>query len=72
MVWYQVSLEKFKHKLFSYNKEMPYIIKKVKTGFKVCKKDEPKVCFSKRGLPLKRAKKQRVAIILSEAGRKKK
>ena len=50
---------------------MPYIIKKVKTGFKVCKKDEPKVCFSKRGLPLKRAKKQRVAIILSEAGRKK-
>jgi hypothetical protein len=50
---------------------MPYIIKKVKTGFKVCKQDEPKVCFSNKGLPLKRAKKQRTAIILSEMGKKK-
>lgn len=45
---------------------MPYIIKKVKTGFKVCKRDEPKICFSKKELPLKRAKKQRIAIILNE------
>lgn len=54
---------------------MPYIIKKVKTGFKVCKRDEPiakgarsEVCFSKKELPLKIAKKQRIAIILSEKG----
>jgi hypothetical protein len=49
---------------------MPYIIKKVKTGFKVCKKSEPKVCFSKNPLTLKKAKKQRIAINLSELRRK--
>lgn len=46
---------------------MPYTLIKVKNNrFKVCKKDEPKICFSKKGLPLKRAKAQRTAIILSE------
>jgi len=49
---------------------MPYIIKKVHTmeatGFKVCKKDEPQKCFSKKPLPLETAKKQRVAIAISE------
>jgi hypothetical protein len=49
---------------------MPYQIRKFKSGFKVCKQDEPKICFSKKGLPLKRAKKQKIAIILSEMGRK--
>jgi len=45
---------------------MPYIIKKVARGFKVCKKDEPSTCFSKKPLTEKKAKKQRTAIILSE------
>jgi hypothetical protein len=45
---------------------MPYIIKKVKNGFKVCKEDEPKKCFSKKPLTEETAKKQRTAIILSE------
>lgn len=52
---------------------MPYIIKKVKengkTGYKVCKLDEPSKCFSKHPLPEERAKKQRTAIIMSEMGR---
>lgn len=52
---------------------MPYIIRpskeKEEHGFKVCKKDEPRKCFSKHPLPLERAQKQRVAIILSEMGR---
>jgi len=46
---------------------MPYILKKVKDGFKVCKKDNPKECYSKKGLPLERAKKQMQAIGISEA-----
>lgn len=49
---------------------MPYIIKKVhtkdSTGFKVCKKDEPKECFSKAPLPFETARKQRIAIVISE------
>lgn len=49
---------------------MPYLIKKVKDGFKVCKKNEPKVCFSKKGLSLKQAGKQRIAIVLSEKKKK--
>ena len=44
---------------------MPYIIKPVKKGFKVCKADEPTKCFSNKPLT-KKAKKQEVAIILSE------
>ena len=45
---------------------MPYIIKPVKKGFKVCKADEPTKCFSNKPLTKKKAKKQEVAIILSE------
>jgi hypothetical protein len=47
---------------------MPYIIRKYKYGFRVCKKDEPSVCFSKKPLTRKRAIKQRTAINLSELG----
>ena len=45
---------------------MPYIIKSSKQGFKVCKKSKTDECFSKEPLPLERAKKQRVAIIINE------
>ena len=45
---------------------MPYIIKEVTDGYKVCKKDNNSECFSKKGLPLKRAKKQMTAINISE------
>jgi len=46
---------------------MPYTIKKQPDGkFKVCKKDEPKKCFSKKGIPLLNAKKQISAISISE------
>jgi hypothetical protein len=47
---------------------MPYEIKKVSDGYKVCKKIEDKECFSKRGLPYKNALGQMRAIILSEMG----
>ena len=49
---------------------MPYIISKIKTGFKVCKKDDSEKCFSKKLLTMKKAKKQRTAIILSELRKK--
>jgi DNA adenine methylase len=45
---------------------MPYTIRKVRKGYKVCKKDEPSKCFSKKPLSEERAKKQKIAIILSE------
>lgn len=45
---------------------MPYIIKKTDDGFKVCKKDEPTKCFSKKGMPKKKAVKQMQAIIINE------
>jgi len=45
---------------------MPYIIKKVKGGYKVAKKSKPSEVFSKRPLTNKMAVKQRTAIILSE------
>ena len=45
---------------------MPYVIKKVKDGFKVCKKNEPNKCFSNKGIPKKRAEKQMKAIQISE------
>lgn len=45
---------------------MPYIIKKMKDGYKVCKKDDLDTCFSKQGLPKERAEKQEKAIIMSE------
>jgi hypothetical protein len=51
---------------------MPYEIKKVSDGFKVCKKVEDKKCFSKRGLPYKNALGQMRAIIISEMGISKK
>ncbi len=41
---------------------MPYIIKKVKNGYKVCKLKEPTKCFSKAGIPKARAQKQLKAI----------
>jgi len=44
---------------------MPYYIKKVKDGYKVCKKDDTK-CFSKEGLTEERAEKQMKAIGRSE------
>ena len=50
---------------------MPYEIKKVsspKNSFKVCKKIENKECYSKKGLPYKRALAQMRAIIISEKG----
>ena len=45
---------------------MPYTIKKVKDGYKVCKKGNESECFSKHGLPKERAEKQEKAIIISE------
>jgi DNA adenine methylase len=42
------------------------MIKEVIDGYKVCKKDDESECFSKKGLPLKRAKKQMTAINISE------
>jgi len=45
---------------------MPYIIKPVNNGYKVCKRDEPNKCFSNKPLPKERAIKQEKAIILSE------
>ena len=48
---------------------MPYQIKSVTPfGFKVCKVDQATECFSKRGLPYKRALAQMRAIIISENG----
>jgi DNA adenine methylase len=45
---------------------MPYILKKVKDGYKVCKKADKTECFSKEGIPKERAKKQMKAIEMSE------
>lgn len=45
---------------------MPYKIKKVARGYKVCKARNPKKCFSNHPLPLARAKKQMTAINISE------
>lgn len=47
---------------------MPYIIKPYKYGFRVCKKNQPSVCFSNKPLTKKMAMKQRTAINLSELG----
>lgn len=46
---------------------MPYKLKKYKTGFKVCKADDMKRCFSKKPLPKLRAIKQMKAIGISES-----
>jgi DNA adenine methylase len=45
---------------------MPYILKKVKDGYKICKKTDKTECFSKKGLPKERAIKQMHAIQMSE------
>jgi len=53
---------------------MPYEIKKVrspKNSYKVCKKIGSKECYSKKGLPYKRALAQMRAIIISELNNKK-
>ncbi len=48
---------------------MPYEIKQVSDGFKVCKKIGKKECYSKRGLPYNNALAQMRAIIISEIKR---
>ena len=45
---------------------MPYIIKPVKGGFKVCKEDNKRKCFSKKPLKKDVAERQKIAIIISE------
>lgn len=47
---------------------MPYEIKPYKTGYRVCKQDTNE-CYSKKPLPLGRAKRQQKAIGISEAKR---
>jgi len=49
---------------------MPYIIKKIKDGFKVCKKTNPNKCFSNKPLSKSKAMKQEKAIIISEIKKK--
>lgn len=48
---------------------MPYNIKKIKYGFKVC--DNENKCFSNKPLTKKQAIKQRIAIAISENKNKK-
>lgn len=45
---------------------MPYILRKIKDGYKVCKKDEPTKCFSKKPLTKEKAKRQMRAIYANE------
>jgi len=46
---------------------MPRFIKKLPSGsFKVCEQANPSICYSTKGLTLKQAKKQAVAIQLSQ------
>jgi hypothetical protein len=46
---------------------MPRFIKKLPSGsFKVCEQANPSICYSNKGLTLKQAKKQAVAIQLSQ------
>jgi hypothetical protein len=47
---------------------MPYILRKVKEGYKVCLKADPSKCFSKEPIPLERAIKQKQAIGIHEGG----
>lgn len=47
---------------------MPYFVKEVRNGFKVCKKTDPERCFSKAPLTEDVAKKQMTAINISEHG----
>jgi len=45
---------------------MPYVLKSVNDGYKVCKKSDTSECFSKKPLSKEKARKQEVAIIMSE------
>jgi len=45
---------------------MPYVLKSVDDGYKVCKKSDTSECFSKKPLSKEKARKQEVAIIMSE------
>jgi hypothetical protein len=45
---------------------MPYLIRKISQGYKVCKESKPSECYSNKPLTKKRAMKQKTAIILSE------
>lgn len=46
---------------------MPRFIKRLPSGsFKVCEQANPSICYSNKGLTLKQAKKQKVAIQLSQ------
>ena len=45
---------------------MPYILRKIKDGYKVCKKNEPKKCFSKNPLTKEKATRQMKAIYANE------
>jgi hypothetical protein len=49
---------------------MPYDIIPYKYGFRVCKEDNKKECFSNKPLTKKQAEKQKTAIILSELRKK--
>ena len=51
---------------------MPYIIIKVKGGFKVAKKSNQKETYSNKALTKKMAEKQKIAIEISERNAKKK
>ena len=44
---------------------MPYTVKKVEDGYKVCKTEEPQKCFSNKGLSKEKAEKQKIAIGMS-------
>jgi len=45
---------------------MPYILKRFKNGYKVCKKTDTQTCFSNEPLPLEKAKKQKIAIQIND------
>ena len=45
---------------------MPYVVTKIKNGYKVCRMDDKRICLSKKPLTLTKAKKQQVAVVLSE------
>jgi len=45
---------------------MPYILRKIKDGYKVCKKNEPKKCFSNNPLTKEKATRQMKAIYANE------
>lgn len=45
---------------------MPYILRKIKDGYKVCKKNEPTKCFSKKPLTKEKATRQMKAIYANE------